>query len=55
MSNEGRDNADVPLKVDLPLATSKKADQRYTPQYKNVYFQHDSQSQTQEQLDNDII
>ena len=54
LSNEGRDNADVPLKVDLPLATSKKADQRYTPQYKNVYFQHDSQSQTQEQLDNDI-
>ena len=53
LSDVGRDVADVPLRVDLPLATSPKVDQRYTPQYKNVYFEHDSQSFTNEGIEND--
>ena len=53
LSDVGRDVADVPVKVDLPLATSPKVDQRYTPQYKNVYLEHDSQSFTNEGIEND--
>ena len=53
LSAEGRENSDVPLKVNLPLATDPKVDQRFTPQYLNVYFEHESQSFTNEGLEND--
>ena len=50
LSDVGRDSANVPVKTNLTLATSPNVDQRFTPQFGNVYFEHSSFAQTQEQL-----
>ena len=50
LSDVGRNEADVPVKVNMPLATTSNVDQRFTPQFKNVYFNHSSEAYTEDNL-----
>ncbi len=54
ISDKGRDSADVPVRVDMPLAFDEAAnvEQATIPQFKNIYLEHSSESYTKEQLNN---
>ena len=57
ISDRNRDEADVPVRVDMPLGfnTSKNVKQAEVPQFMNIYLTHSGSSFTKEQLDNDKI
>ena len=56
ISGRNRDEADIPVRVDIPLAfnTSKNVKQFEIPQFLNIYLEHDTVSMTAEQMKNDI-
>ena len=56
-SSRNRDEADIPVRVDMPLAfnKSKSVEQATIPQFMNIYLEHSNQSYTKDEILNNIV